>query len=116
MRGYILAFAMGVILLQQQSELPGLRWAAALLPLAVIGVFPLSLPEQFLAVTGRTLLAILFLTGGFFWAAALAQLASRRCAPARMGGPRYPGGGRSCGAAAGRMKAAFVLYLTSSRC
>ena len=46
MRGYILAFAMGVILLQQQSELPGLRWASALLPLAVIGVFPLSLPEQ----------------------------------------------------------------------
>ena len=35
MQGYILAFAMGVILLQQQSELPGLRWAAALLPLAV---------------------------------------------------------------------------------
>ena len=74
MRGYILAFAMGVILLQQQSELPGLRWAAALLPLAVLVFFLFRCQNNLLAVTGRTLLAILFLTGGFFWAAALAQL------------------------------------------
>ena len=74
MQGYILAFAMGVILLQQQSELPGLRWAAALLPLAVSVFFLFRCQSNLLAVTGRTLLAILFLTGGFFWAAALAQL------------------------------------------
>ena len=74
MRGYILAFAMGVILLQQQSELPGLRWAAALLPLALMVFFLFRCQNNLLAVTGRTLLAILFLTGGFFWAAALAQL------------------------------------------
>ncbi|PTR15194.1 competence protein ComEC [Nitrosospira sp. Nsp2] len=73
MQGYFLAFAMGVILLQQQAELPEVFWAGALLPLAVSVFFLLRYQTTLLAVIGRTLLAILFLGSGFFWAAALAQ-------------------------------------------
>lgn len=73
MQGYILAFAIGTILLQQQAELPELLWAGTLLPLAIsiflLFRYPITLP----AVIGRTLPAILFLVGGFFWAAAFAQ-------------------------------------------
>ena len=73
MQGYFLAFAIGVILLQQQVELPEAFWAGTLLPLAVSVFFLLRYQTTLLAVIGRTLLAILFLGGGFFWAAALAQ-------------------------------------------
>jgi competence protein ComEC len=73
MQGYILAFATGAILLQRQAELPELLWAGTLLPVAIsiflLFRYPITLP----AVIGRTLPAILFLAGGFFWAAAFAQ-------------------------------------------
>jgi competence protein ComEC len=73
MRGYILAFAIGAILLQQQAELPELLWAGTLLPLAIsiflLFRYQITLP----VVIGRTLPVILFLAGGFFWAAAFAQ-------------------------------------------
>jgi competence protein ComEC len=73
MQGYILAFAMGVILLQQQAELPEAFWAGGLLPLAVFVFLLFRYQTALPAVIGRTLLVILFLGGGFFWAAALAQ-------------------------------------------
>ena len=73
MQGYILAFAIGAILLQQQAELPELLWAGTLLPLAIsiflLFRYQITLP----VVIGRTLPVILFLAGGFFWAAAFAQ-------------------------------------------
>jgi competence protein ComEC len=73
MQGYILAFAIGAILLQQQAELPELLWAGTLLPLAISIFLLLRCPITLPAVIGRTLPAILFLAGGFFWAAAFAQ-------------------------------------------
>ena len=73
MQGYILAFAIGAILLQQQAELPELLWAGTLLPLAMsvflLFRYQINLP----VVICRTLPVILFLAGGFFWAAAFAQ-------------------------------------------
>ncbi len=63
----ILAFVLGVWLLQQQAVLPNLAWAP-LLPL-------LWLAGRFLPATPRELLAKVFFLGfGFFWAAFMAQL------------------------------------------
>ena len=73
MRRYILAFAFGVILLQQQAELPNTFWAWALPPLAISVFLLLRCQTAFLTETGKILLVIVFLGGGFFWAAALAQ-------------------------------------------
>jgi competence protein ComEC len=57
-----LAFAAGVIALQQQAALPPLAWASVLLPLVL------------LAVKDRRCLVVAAFAGGFFWAAACAQL------------------------------------------
>lgn len=57
-----LAFAAGVAALQWQPALPPLAWAAALLPLGL------------LALKDRRFFAVAALAGGFFWAAACAQL------------------------------------------
>lgn len=73
MQFYVVAFAIGVALLQQRAELPGIAWAWILLP----GVFlaPLLLCSRFAIVdaAGKILLAGTFLGAGFFWAAASAH-------------------------------------------
>src|SRR5690349_23202859 len=61
MTGAVLAFAVGVVLLQTQAALPSLAWALALLPLAVIGL------------RYRALLPALAFGAGFLWAAFCAQ-------------------------------------------
>jgi competence protein ComEC len=57
-----LAFAAGVIALQWQPALPPLAWTAVLLPLAL------------LVLRDRRFIVLAALAGGFFWAAACAQL------------------------------------------
>src|SRR5574340_1856804 len=70
MRGNVLAFALGVWLLQQLAALPSLAWVG-LLPLLwlsnrfVPGGFPL---------VRLALVKFVFLGLGFFWAAFMAQL------------------------------------------
>lgn len=67
MRTNILAFVLGIWLLQQQAALPGLAWVGLLLPLWLAG--------RFLPAALRGLLATVFFLGlGFFWAAFMAQL------------------------------------------
>ena len=73
MQGYILAFAIGAILLQQQAELPEAFWAGALLPLAISVFFLFRYQINLFTVIGKALLAFIFLGVGFFWAATLAQ-------------------------------------------
>src|SRR5687768_12955347 len=73
MRGYILAFAIGAILLQQQAELPEALWAGALLPLAISVLLLFRCQSTLFTIIGKILLALIFVGGGFFWAAALAQ-------------------------------------------
>ncbi|MBA4141489.1 MAG: DNA internalization-related competence protein ComEC/Rec2 [Nitrosospira sp.] len=73
MPAYILAFALGVVLLQQQAMLPDLAWAWAFVPAAVPVAMLLRCRTPVYGVIGRTLLAAVFLSGGFFWAAAFAQ-------------------------------------------
>lgn len=84
MRGNILAFVLGVWLLQQQAALPGLLWAWALAPLLLAR----GLPESTLAhrLLRRSLLAVFFLGLGFFWAAAFAQLRLADALPAEWEG------------------------------
>ncbi len=66
MRTHILAFVLGVWLLQQQAALPGLSWVGLLLPLWLAG--------RFLPAAPRGLLTrVIFLGLGFFWAAFMAQ-------------------------------------------
>src|SRR3989442_11755242 len=57
----VLAFAAGVVLLQQQAALPSLAWAWALIPITA------------LALRFRVACALLALSMGFMWAAACAQ-------------------------------------------
>ena len=72
MRGNILAFVLGVWLLQQQEALPVLLWAWALAPLLLAR----SLPESSHASRAlRWILLRAFWVGiGFFWAALFAQI------------------------------------------
>jgi competence protein ComEC len=58
----VLAFAAGVVLLQQQAALPALAWGWLLIPLAAIGM------------RYRFLASVLAFGVGFFWAALCAQL------------------------------------------
>lgn len=67
MRTNILAFVLGVWLLQQQAVLPGLAWVGLLLPLWLAGRFLPKVPR-------RLLVWVIFLGLGFFWAAFIAQL------------------------------------------
>ena len=73
MRGCILAFAIGVALLQQQSELPDTSWAWALLPLAASVFLLFRSQANRLPLMFRALLVIFFLFAGFFWAAVSAE-------------------------------------------
>src|SRR5687768_5412545 len=73
MRVHILAFAIGVGLLQQQSVLPVLAWAWALLPVAAFAFMLLRAQSNLLITIGKVLFAAVFLSTGFFWAAALGQ-------------------------------------------
>jgi competence protein ComEC len=57
----VLAFALGVLLLQQQAALPALAWALLLVPAATLGL------------RYRLLLPVLAFGAGFFWAAACAH-------------------------------------------
>jgi len=66
MRTNVLAFVLGIWLLQQQAALPGLTWVGLLLPLWLAG--------RFLPPAPRGLLSkVLFLGLGFFWAAFMAH-------------------------------------------
>ncbi len=56
-----LALAAGIVLLQQQAELPSMAWAAVLLLLAILGT------------RNRGFVLLLTLAAGFFWAALLAH-------------------------------------------
>src|SRR5690606_32935096 len=73
MRVNILAFAVGVGLLQQQSALPVIAWALALLPGAAFAFLLLRARSNLLITIGKVLFAAVFLAAGFFWAAAFAQ-------------------------------------------
>lgn len=67
MRTHILAFVLGIWLLQQLAVLPSLTWAVLLLPLWLASHF---LPSALRA----PLVKLVFLGLGFFWAAFMAQL------------------------------------------
>jgi competence protein ComEC len=69
----ILAFVLGVILLQQQAELPGLTWGLGLLPIALTAWLLWQHQSFIFVVTGKILLLVFFLGAGFFWATACAQ-------------------------------------------
>jgi competence protein ComEC len=75
MRTNILAFVLGIWLLQQQAALPNLAWAGLLLPLWLAGRFLPAAPRELLA-------RVLFLGLGFFWAAFMAQLRLADALPA----------------------------------
>jgi competence protein ComEC len=73
MRANIIAFALGVCLLQQQPQLPPLAWAWVLLPILVLWWHLRLLPAHAAALAARLLLAAMFAAAGFFYAAAWAQ-------------------------------------------
>src|SRR5687768_11404621 len=73
MRVHILAFAVGIGLLQQQPMLPVIAWAWALLPGAAFAFLLLRARTNILITIGKILFAVIFLVAGFFWAAAFAQ-------------------------------------------
>src|SRR5687767_3126055 len=73
MRLCIVLFAMGAWLLQQQAELPDLRYAWLLL-VAAPALYFVRGSVRSLRWTGVILLAAGALGAGFFWAAALAHL------------------------------------------
>ena len=68
MRSNIIAFALGVCLLQQQAQLPSLAWALVLLPV-LLAWWWLRLADKRAAL----LLPALFVAAGFFYAAARAE-------------------------------------------
>jgi competence protein ComEC len=67
-----LAFVLGVILLQQQAELPDLIWASLLLPGAAFA-FLLRRRGPVFAMTNKLLSCVVLLGAGFFWAALFAH-------------------------------------------
>lgn len=69
----ILAFILGVSLLQRQAELPELIWALGFLPVFAITFYLLHTPSAALVIAGKILLSIFFLGIGFFWAATFAH-------------------------------------------
>lgn len=73
MRKNIIAFALGVWLLQQQAALPHLGWAWMLLPGAISAFLFWRRHTPILAMAAKILFVALFAGAGFFWAAALAQ-------------------------------------------
>ena len=73
MQANILAFALGVALLQQQAALPEISWAWALLPSALFACILWRYQIPILTVAGKILFVVTFFGAGFFWAAAFAQ-------------------------------------------
>ncbi|WP_025040829.1 DNA internalization-related competence protein ComEC/Rec2 [Nitrosospira briensis] len=69
----ILAFALGVVWLQQQTSLPEISWAWALLPGAASAFLLCRSHAPVFTAVGKVLFAAIFLSAGFFWAAAFAQ-------------------------------------------
>ena len=69
----ILAFILGVSLLQRQAELPELILALGFLPVLAITYYLLHTPSAALVIAGKILLSIFFLGIGFFWAATFAH-------------------------------------------
>jgi competence protein ComEC len=69
----ILAFVLGVILLQQQAALPQIEWAWGLLPASASAVLLSRRQSRIFAGIGKVLFAMVFFGVGFFWAATLAQ-------------------------------------------
>jgi competence protein ComEC len=70
---YIVAFVLGVVLLQQQASLPELAWAWALLPSMALAFLLCRNHKRIFAVLGKVLVTAIFLSVGFFWAAAFAH-------------------------------------------
>ena len=73
MQIYILAFVLGVVLLQYQASLPGLTWAWALLPIAIFAFLLSGSRKRIFTTAGKTLFIVIFLGAGFFWAAVFAH-------------------------------------------
>src|SRR6185295_18858085 len=73
MRLYIVLFACGAWLLQQQAELPDLRYAWLLL-LALPAAWFAAAAGRISRYAGRGALALAWLAAGFYWAAALAHV------------------------------------------
>ncbi len=73
MQAYILAFVLGVVLLQHRAALPELAWIWALLPGAVSALL-LSRSHKPIFLAAGKVLFIAFVVGvGFFWTAAFAH-------------------------------------------
>jgi competence protein ComEC len=73
MRANIIAFALGVCLLQQQPQLPPLVWSLWLLPAPPIWWCLRAMNMRGAAFAATLLLAAMFAATGFFYAAARAQ-------------------------------------------
>jgi competence protein ComEC len=73
MQAYSLAFVLGVILLQQQVELPSLAWALLLLPGTTLVFLLRRHSGPVYTLGGRILSAAVMFGAGFFWAAAFAH-------------------------------------------
>lgn len=69
----ILAFVLGVGLLQQQTDLPALHWAWGLIPILAVNGLLARYSSSASIMLRRILLCLFFLGIGFFWAAAVAQ-------------------------------------------
>ena len=72
-RAHILAFVLGVVLLQQQAELPDLMWAWGLLPGAALACLLKRRARGRSIAGGKLLSAAVLLGAGFFWGAAFAH-------------------------------------------
>src|SRR5450759_764328 len=73
MRSKIIAFALGVCLLQQQPQLPPLVWALLLLPVLVSWWWLRAANGRGAALAAALLANAMFAAAGFFYAAAWAQ-------------------------------------------
>ncbi len=82
MRAYILAFALGVWLLQQQAELPDIRWAWALLPGAVCALLLSRCRAQHFYRNGQSIIGWCLAGYGVFLGGCFRPVALGRCAPA----------------------------------
>ncbi|MGI9047575.1 MAG: DNA internalization-related competence protein ComEC/Rec2 [Burkholderiales bacterium] len=74
MRGNILSFVLGVLLLQQHGELPDLWPAVSLAPLAFLVWWLKTADAAAPKAVRRMLLGAFFMAAGFFWAALLAEV------------------------------------------
>ena len=72
-RTHILAFVLGVALLQQQAELPDLMWAWGLITGVALACFLKRRARGRSIAGGKLLSAAVLLAAGFFWGAAFAH-------------------------------------------